>query len=95
MHANIIEVLVPVAPSRIIERPLAPRLTTLAGKRIGWLDNLKANAGALLADLADAFAARGFVFERVLAAKNATAAAPADVMAHLKSCDAVVLAIAD
>jgi hypothetical protein len=95
MHDNTIEVLVPVAPSHVQERPLAPRLTALHGRRIGWLDNLKANAGELLADLADAFAARGFVFERVLAAKNATAAAPADVMAHLKTCDAVVLAIAD
>ncbi len=42
---SLIEVLSPVAATRVATRPLAPRLTTLAGKRIGWLDNMKANAG--------------------------------------------------
>ena len=90
-----LEVLVPVAETRVERRPLAPRLTRLSGARIGWLDNRKANAGALLGYVADALRADGFDFEVVRAAKNATAAAPDDVMAHLKTCHAVVLAIAD
>ncbi len=90
-----VEVLIPVAATRVKESPLAPRLASLNGKRIGWLDNMKANAGELLRYTAEVLRARGHVFEFVTAAKNATAAAPATVMAHLKSCDAVVLAIAD
>ncbi len=90
-----VEVLIPVAATRIKERPLAPRLTSLVGKRIAWLDNMKANAGELLRNVAEVLRARGHGFEMVIAAKNATAAAPDAVMAHLKTCDAVVLAISD
>ena len=90
-----IEVLVPVAATRVVDRALAPRLSTLNGKRIAWLDNMKANAGALLRYTAQLLHEQGHSFEIVTAAKNATAAAPAGVMAHLKTCDAVVLAIAD
>ena len=90
-----VEVLVPVAATRVHDRPLAPRLTSLNGKRIGWLDNMKANAGDLLRGVADVLRAGGHSFEFVTAAKNATAAAPDAVMAHLKTCDAVVLAISD
>jgi hypothetical protein len=91
----IVEVLVPVAATRVVDHPLAPRLTTLSGKRIGCLDNNKANAGALLQHTVQALRDNGHVFEIVMATKNPTAAAPDTVMAHLKSCDAVVLAIAD
>lgn len=92
---TIVEILIPVAATRVKDSPLAPRLSSLSGKRIGCLDNMKANAGALLRYTAEALRARGHVFEVVNAAKNATAAAPDTVMAHLKTCDAVVLAIAD
>ena len=92
---SLIEVFVPVAPNRAQNRPLAPRLGGLAGRRIGWLDNMKANAGALLAEVAQALRELGHEFELVTATKNATAAAPGIVMAHLETCDAVVLAIAD
>ena len=91
----IVEVLVPVAATRVVDRPLAPRLSTLSGKRIAWLDNMKANAGTLLRYTAQILREQGHSFELVTDAKNATAAAPAGVMAHLKTCDAVVLAIAD
>ncbi len=90
-----VEVLIPVAATRVKDRPLAPRLSSLQDKRIAWLDNMKANAGELLRLTAAALAARGHRFEIVSAAKNATAAAPDTVMAHLKRCDAVVLAISD
>ena len=91
---NEIEVLVPVAPLRIEQRPLAPRLRQLRGARIGWLDNSKANAGALLAAVADALRMQ-HDFATIVESKDATAAAPELVMAHLQTCDAVVLAIAD
>ena len=92
---TIVDVLVPVAATRVVDRPLSPRLASLSGKRIACLDNRKANAGALLHYTAQALRDSGHDFEIVMAAKNATAAAPATVMAHLKTCDAVVLAIAD
>jgi predicted glycosyltransferase len=90
-----LEVLVPVAAPRIEQRPLARRLSRLSTVRIGWLDNCKANAGRLLDDVAAALRARGNQFDSIRETKNATAAAPDAVMAHLKTCDAVVLAIAD
>jgi hypothetical protein len=92
---NRLEVLVPVAPSRVAKHPLAPRRAELNGLRIGWFDNMKANASALLDAVAATLTARGLRFEAVRLSKNATAAAPAAVMAHLLACDAVVLAIAD
>ena len=90
-----IEIVVPVAPSRTVEAPLASRLARRDGLRLGLLDNRKANAAALLDGVAAALADSGLAFERVGAVKDATAAAPEAAMAHLKTCDAVVLAIAD
>ncbi|MCB1748256.1 MAG: hypothetical protein H6977_12800 [Gammaproteobacteria bacterium] len=90
----IVEVLVPVAATRTTAHPLAARPARLAGARIGWLDNLKANAGALLDGIAAQLAADA-VAPALRMTKNATAAAPEAVMAHLRTCDAVVLAIAD
>ena len=92
---SMLEVLIPMATTRITERPLAPRLAQLNGARIGWLDNMKANAGELLSFVIETLQARNFAFAIEHASKNPTAAAPASVMAHLKTCDAVVLAIAD
>ena len=91
----LIEVLSPVPPTRTARRTLAARLGGLAGRRIAWFDNQKANAAALLAALAAALREQGATFTSVTLDKNATAAAPPDRMAHLKTCDAVVLAIAD
>jgi hypothetical protein len=90
-----IEVLVPVAAARLHERPLAPRLDGLGGRRIGVLDNQKANAALLVRTVVDELAGRSGLFEVVKEAKAAPAGAPADVMARLQRCDAVVLAIAD
>lgn len=92
---SLIEILSPVAATRVATRPLAPRLATLTAKRIGWLDNMKANAGELLRAVERELRAAGHDFVSSTAAKNATAAAPEAVMTHLKTCDAVVLAIAD
>ena len=92
---NVLEVLSPVPATRTKHGTLAPRLTRLAGRRLGLLDNLKANAGDLLRQVAAHLGRAGQSFDIVTVTKNATAAAPASVMAHLKQCDAVILAIAD
>ena len=92
---NKIEVFVPIAETRIVEGSLAPRLPQLKGARIGWLDNMKANAPELLRDVAAVLVDRGANGEMVFASKNATAAAPESVLANLRTCDAVVLAISD
>jgi hypothetical protein len=90
-----IEVFVPISETRIVDRPLAPRLTQLNGARIGWLDNMKANASELLRSIAVALIEQGADGEMVFASKNATAAAPESILAYLRNCDAVVLAISD
>ncbi len=90
-----LEILVPVATTRIEQRALAPRLSRLGGARIGWLDNRKANAGSLLREVAAEWRAAGHDFNMLWTEKNATLAAPEAVIAQLKSCHAVVLAIAD
>ena len=92
---NRIEVFVPIAETRIVSRSLAPRLSKLKGARIGWLDNMKANAPELLRDVAAVLRDRGADGEMIFASKNPTAAAPEAVLAHLRTCDAVVLAISD
>lgn len=93
--ASDIEVLIPTAVPRIEERPLAPRIDDLAGKTIGLADNMKANAGALLDTVASRLDARYDDVEFIVTQKNASAAAPEEVMAQLHQCDAVILAIAD
>ena len=90
-----IEVLVPVPPLHIEERPLAPRLEGLRGRRVGFLNNQKANAGLLLANVVDELQREVGPFDAIHAEKVATTAAPAEVMGRLQRCHAVVLAIAD
>jgi hypothetical protein len=90
-----LEVFVPVATARVDERPLAPRLNQLPGARIAWLDNMKANAKSLLDYARQTLQERDASFETIVLSKNATTAAPDSIMEKLRTCDAVVLAIAD
>ena len=90
-----IEVLSPVAETRAPRRDLSRRPDALSGLRVGWLNNRKANAADLLSGLEASMREAGGEFESLKQAKDPTAAAPEAVMAHLKTCDAVVLAIAD
>lgn len=90
-----IEIYSPRAKTRTSNRPLADRIKILQGKRIGFLNNMKANAESLLHQLTLELTAHNGVFSVEIAEKNPTTAAPDDVIAHLSSCDAVVLAIAD
>ncbi|MDA0822064.1 MAG: hypothetical protein O3C28_06525 [Proteobacteria bacterium] len=90
-----LEIFVPVAAPRTEKRPLAPRLNQISGMRIAWLDNMKANAQTLLDNVRFFLNEKHADLEIIVLSKNATAAAPEAILAHLKSCDAVVLAIAD
>jgi hypothetical protein len=90
-----IEVLVPVSPGDVEQRPLAERLDRLRGQRVGFLNNQKANAGNLLDDLVEELHRRAGPFEEIREVKAATTAATTEVMGRLQRCDAVVLAIAD
>jgi hypothetical protein len=90
-----LEFLDPVPPSVVAERPLAPRLAALGGRRLALLDNQKANAGDLLRHVGEHLARRHPDLELITERKAATEAAPEQVMEHLRTCDAVILAIAD
>jgi hypothetical protein len=90
-----IEVLVPVSPLAVEQRPLAARLDGLAGRRVGVLDNGKANAGRLLDHVTAELHRQAGSFDEIREVKMATAAAPPEVLGRLQHCEAVVLAIAD
>jgi hypothetical protein len=90
-----IEVLDPTSRPRVAEHSLAPRRGSLAGKTIGFLSNRKANADLLLDCLEKEFRGRLGDFSVVKTGKGAASAAPEDVMARLRGCDAVVTALAD
>lgn len=88
-------VLNPVASPRVHDRPLADRPASLAGLRIGLLDNQKANAGRLLDGVGAALVERWPDVTIVRERKIATSPSPEAVMGRLEECDAVILAIAD
>jgi len=90
-----LQILSPVSAPRIVERSLAARLDTLVGARIALLDNQKANAGPLLDAVGGVLARNNQGLTIGTERKIATSASPADVMARLRTYDAVVLAIAD
>ena len=90
-----IEVFVPIGETRNSRFALAPRLDSLANKKVAWLDNQKANAASLMVSVAKLLGAHAPDSNHLFYTKNATKPAPDAVMAHLQTCDAVVLAIAD
>lgn len=90
-----LQILSPVAAPRVNEHPLAHRPAQLDGARVALLDNQKANAGSLLATVGHALATRFPGLILTTERKIATSASPAEVMDRLRTCDAVVLAIAD
>jgi hypothetical protein len=90
-----IELLDPTSAPRAKDRPLARRLDSLAGRRIGFLSNGKANAGLLLAGIESLLGARFGGLAIVWHDKGAAEPAPDEVMERLRGCDAVITAIAD
>ena len=91
----LIELLDPTASPRVNELPLAARCGSLAGKKIGFLSNGKANAGLLLDDIGQLLRMRLGGLAVVRGDKGAAEPAPEDVMERLRACDAVITAIAD
>ncbi|MCY3648821.1 MAG: hypothetical protein OXG40_03700 [Acidimicrobiaceae bacterium] len=79
----------PAAISRAVAGP------TLAGKRIGILDNSKPNAGLLLRRLAEGLAARTGATVGLVERKNAALPAPDDLLARLAEAEVVLTGSAD
>lgn len=82
---------------RIAERnPIAPRLRSLAGTRIGLLDNTKKNADRLLAAVGTILLREHGVSQLVSRRKvSSSPAAPAAMIDELAACDAVINAYGD
>jgi hypothetical protein len=75
---------------------LAPALRSLAGRRIGLLDNGKVNVDRFLDHVEDIVRTRHGVADVVRRRKpNMSAPAPDAVLAELAACDAVVSAVGD
>ncbi len=75
----------------------AARLSTLNGKRAGFLDNRKTNADTLLAELRDLLAARFELADVTWQAKfiYSREATPQDLDLLAERCDFVVTAVGD
>jgi len=91
-----IRVLSPVVNSKVSQSAPLPLPATLAGKRLGFLDNTKANFELLLrhleALLRERWALADVVYERKA---NSSTPAPAEVLARLRQVDLVVTGSAD
>ena len=75
---------------------LAPPRRVLAGARIGVLDNLKPNAGALMGHVAERLAERAGTAPPLVLTKNAAQPAPREVIDELvKEADLVLTGSAD
>ena len=89
-------VLDPTAESVIPASGLAPPLSSLSGKTIGLLDNGKVNVAPFL-DHVEAILRTEHGVAGVLRRRkpNMSAPAPAELLAELTACDAVVSAVGD
>jgi hypothetical protein len=92
-----ITVLDPTAEPRPVPVPLAPRPTTLTGKKIGFLNNSKPNVEALFDTIEERLRERfevGAVVRRIK--KAAGIPAERDLLEEFaRECDVAVVAIAD
>ena len=91
-----IRVLSPVVESKISQTASLPLPASLAGKRLGFLDNTKANFELLLrrveAHLRAEIALADVVYERKA---NSSTPAPPEVLARLRDLDLVLTGSAD
>ena len=85
----------PTAQPRTIAAQLAPRLPSLAGKRIGILDNRKANAGTLMLAVARILQERYGVGEIVKRDKPVAGPPSPEALAALAECDLALVGSAD
>jgi hypothetical protein len=85
----------PTAEPRAIDARLAPRLSTLAGKRAGILDNGKANAGTLMLAVVQRLKERYGVTDVVKREKPVAGPPSASILADLSKCDFALVGSAD
>ena len=85
----------PTAEPRAVDATLAPRLADLAGKRIGILDNGKANAGTLMLAVATILQERYGVTEVVKREKPVAGPPKPEVLEALARCDVALVGSAD
>ena len=85
----------PTAEPRAIAAKLAPRLTSLAGKRAGILDNGKTNAGTLMLAVTKILQERYGVIEVVKREKPVAGPPKPEVLEALSKCDFALVGSAD
>jgi hypothetical protein len=89
-------VLDPTANSETQPNELAPRLTSLNGRRVGVLDNRKANADRLF-DLVDSILRERYAAEVVVRCQKPDFSRPApdSMLRELRDCEAVITGVGD
>jgi hypothetical protein len=85
----------PTAEPRAVAATLAARVPSLAGKRIGILDNGKANAGTLMLAVAKTLQERHGAGEIVKREKPVAGPPSAAVLDALATCDVALVGSAD
>jgi hypothetical protein len=85
----------PTAEPRRIDARLAPRLPSLAGKRIGILDNGKANAGTLMLAVAKILQERHGAGDIVKRNKPVAGPPAPEILEALSHCDLALVGSAD
>jgi len=85
----------PTAEPRAIAATLAPRLQSLAGKRVGILDNGKANAGTLMLAVTKILQERYGVGDVVKREKPIAGPPAPEILAALAECDFALVGSAD
>ena len=85
----------PTAEPRVVEARLAPRLASLAGKRVGILDNGKANAGVLMLAVANVLQERYGAGEIVKRNKPVAGPPAPEILEALSHCDLALVGSAD
>jgi hypothetical protein len=91
-----IRVLSPVIDTKVSQTAPLPLPGTLAGKRLGFLDNTKANFELLLRRMEALLRAQGGLADVVYERKaNSSTPAPPEVLARLRDVDLVVTGSAD
>jgi hypothetical protein len=91
-----IRVLSPVVDTKVGQTAALPLPHTLAGKRLGFLDNTKANFELLLRRLEALLRAEAGLADVVYERKaNCSTPAPPEVLARLRDVDLVVTGSAD
>jgi hypothetical protein len=85
----------PTAEPRAVAAQLAPRLTSLAGKRAGILDNGKANAGTLMLAVTRILQERYGVTDVVKRNKPVAGPPAPEILEDLSKCDFALVGSSD